>query len=496
MTVRLLKFLGAVVALSFMVPGAAGATDWLRAESPHFVVYSSGGEAELRANVRTLEDFDDLLRKVHNLPADAPTTRKLDLYLVSGPGELGEVRPNMVGKAYGFYSASLGDIFAVGIRSQAEDRDDTVLHEYVHHFMMQNYLTAYPAWLVEGYAEYFMTAELTPTVREVGRYNQERANTLANFPWIRVRDLLNKRPRELGPREGGVYYAQAWLLTHYMMSDPARRQALGRYLAALGKGTSSMQTWTDTVGDDEIGLEKKLKAHFRASLAGVNYPRARAFETEMSVSRMPKSADRLLLLGLRARGGGAPPADQPKLIDDIRREAARYPDDRLARLALAQVEVGYGDLSAGLAVLDAMLKSDPNDVEALRLAAYAHLRRVEDAKNGRAAVDEDRTAGLALLTRAFKLRPDDYQVLYNYARIQAGTPGYPSDNAVNALLRAVELAPQVDAIRVAAGEALITKQRGPEAIDVLTPVANNPHGGGFSPRAQALIARASGSAPP
>jgi tetratricopeptide (TPR) repeat protein len=479
-----------MAALVWLVPGLASAADWLRAESPHFVVYSSGGEAELRTYVRNLEDFDDLLRRVHNQPLDVAPTRKLDIYLVSGPGQLADIRPGLRDTTRGFYVANLGDIFATSIRTPSDGEDDIVMHEYVHHFMRQNYGAAYPAWLTEGYAEYFMTAKLEPKVREVGRYNQMRANTLLLRPWIRSRDLLSKRPDALARTDVGAFYAQAWLLTHYVMSDPTRRRGMAVYLGALGRGTPSMQAWTAAFGDDEITLDRKLKAYLRASLPGIDYPRAGPLVTDMTVTTMPASADHLLLMGLRARTGTFP-ADRDGLLEKVRTEAARYPGDRLAQLTQAQAEVSFGDLSTGLALLDKMLGANPDDIDALRLAAYAHVRRVRATADDKVA-EPDRVAGLALLGRAYKLRPDDYQVLFNYAAIQVGSPGYPSENAINALLRSIELAPQVDPARMLAGEALIARDRGPEAVDVLTSVANNPHGGAMAEQAQVLIAKARG----
>jgi hypothetical protein len=44
------------------VASAPAEAAWLRAESPHFVVYGEGDEAALRARTATLEDFDALLR--------------------------------------------------------------------------------------------------------------------------------------------------------------------------------------------------------------------------------------------------------------------------------------------------------------------------------------------------------------------------------------------------------------------------------------------------
>src|SRR5688500_4343027 len=38
------------------------------------------------------------------------------------------------------------------------DAEKILLHEYAHHFVLQNYAGAFPAWFVEGFAEFNSTA--------------------------------------------------------------------------------------------------------------------------------------------------------------------------------------------------------------------------------------------------------------------------------------------------------------------------------------------------
>ena len=130
----------AVAALVILIlsPGAAHA-DWLRAESERFVVYSDGGERGLREYVRKLETFDRVLRFRTGLAMDDAPVRKLPIYLVRGRAGLLQVHPASGDNTVGTYFATDEDIFAVAIRG--ED-DDVLLHEYVHHFMMQNFASA------------------------------------------------------------------------------------------------------------------------------------------------------------------------------------------------------------------------------------------------------------------------------------------------------------------------------------------------------------------
>ena len=42
-------------------------------------------------------------------------------------------------------------------------------------------------------------------------------------------------------RVQNAFYGRAWLLTHYLMSDPARRELLGHYVAAINAGAGAAE---------------------------------------------------------------------------------------------------------------------------------------------------------------------------------------------------------------------------------------------------------------
>src|SRR5436190_15018901 len=179
-----LTALAGAMTLAFSA-GAAEAAEWLRAETPHFVVYSEDGEAPLRSYAQMLEDYDGLLRAFHGRPVGEATAYKLSVYLVRDEAEFRRVCPEVAGGIVGNYLTMEEDVFIVAIRDAmsktAADRsagDATVLHEYTHYFMLQNYPDAYPAWWVEGYAEYFMTANLGGEAITLGATNGYRAEQI------------------------------------------------------------------------------------------------------------------------------------------------------------------------------------------------------------------------------------------------------------------------------------------------------------------------------
>lgn len=487
----------AIVALLLGVLVAAGwnasaaQAKWLRAETPHFVLYSDGPESNLRHFAADLEDFDTLLRTVHGMDPNGAPARKLDIYLVAGNDDLTRVWPTASDRVAGVYRANLGDIYAVAIRGERGSGDGQrfLFHEYVHHFMLQNYAAAYPAWLMEGYAEYFGSTRIQDNQIEVGVAPEGRARNLTGLPWLPLSQVAGLSPPTGTGRDargaGAMYYAESWLLTHYMLSDPARKARLGDFTAAIAAGGDPVKALETALGMDLVSAEKVLKTYLR-STPGIRYTRPGRPVTEVTVTTLTPSADALLLEAQRLKSG-VPVADQPAFLQLIRDRAARFPDDRLALLTQARAEITFGDRAAGEAILNRRIAAEPRDVDALWLMALSRLFAGNADRAHRAELYAQ--AG-PWLGKAFALDANRYQILYDFAQSRSLTPDYPTDNTLTVLLRAVQLAPQVAPVRLAAARALMKRGRFDQAIILLAPLANSPHGGDLAAAAQRLIRQA------
>jgi len=203
----------------------------------------------------------------------------------------------------------------------------------------------------------------------------------------------------------------------------------------------------------------------------------------VTVTRLPPSADDLLLDHLRLVAQRDDTVD-PKFLADVRRRAAKWPDDRYAELVWGAAEFAHGDIAAGEAIVQRRLDANTNDVEALLLAGTGQLtagHRQPDTRLARAR------AARPYLIKAHKLSDDDYRVLFAYAVSRTVEPGFPNENDLNAVLAARALAPAVDPITVMAGQALLEHGERERAVGLLAIVANNPHGGPLSAQARALM---------
>jgi tetratricopeptide (TPR) repeat protein len=469
------------------ISGAARA-EWLKAESDHFVVYGRSEKA-VRTYATQLEDFDSLLRRLHGRPKDEAVTRKLPVYLLADKAELLRVAPGQQ-KAAGLYFAAPAETFVIAIREGVTDEndqnrgDDVVLHEYVHHFMLRYYPSAYPIWLIEGYAEYYATADLGSKRLIVGGVNEGRARTLTQpGAWTPIQEVLSRTSglNSMTPAEGASFYAESWLLTHYIVSDPARYKLLKPYLDDARDSRDPVGAWKRVYGDTPDELRRKLFDYMNRPVPGGALPRNVEGEARMTMTSLPAGADAVLLENLRMHLG-VPDADRPALVADVHKRAAKAPQDRFSQYVVARVDARYGDRAAGEAGLRALLAADPNDEDALIALGESRMSAGKADPAIRAAAYGEASK---LFTRAFKLDPNNPGLLRDYANSKQLEP--QTQGLVNVRLKAVELAPEVGLFRLEAAEALVKANDLPIAKAVLTPLARSPHSDGMVEAAQAMV---------
>lgn len=147
---------------------------------------------------------------------------KLWIYLADGRDDLQEIWPGVGRGVAGFYSRSDDRIYAV-VDNTGEGSDHTLFHEYAHHYMFQYHSAVYPGWFVEGFAEYFAPSDMRMGQIRYGLHNPGRIYSLnQRNDWVPMDDVLRSRLTGNSARRGAAYYAQAWLLTHYMLGAPER----------------------------------------------------------------------------------------------------------------------------------------------------------------------------------------------------------------------------------------------------------------------------------
>ncbi|HEY0651254.1 hypothetical protein [Phenylobacterium sp.] len=471
--------LGALALVAIAGPAQAA---WIKAETDKFIVYGQGSEKAVRDYAAKLTTFDMLLRIYNPSVKDRKPPTKVQVFMLGNAQGLKRVRPNVGRYVLGFYAAMNEGVFAFAVNSEQFGSDDVLFHEYAHHFMLENFPTAYPAWFVEGWAEYFMTAEIKGNQLKVGGYNPARAYGILEEAWLPLDQVLSKSVADTKSARVNTYYAQAWLLMHYMFSDPKRAAQINKATLAITQGESPVKALEAATGMTMDQLTKELKAYRRLPVTTLTLKEPPP-AASIAVARLPASADDLLLDNARLILAPTGTVDAG-LVADVRRKAARYPGDALAERTLARLEFVMGDVAAGEAIMKRRLETSPDDLEDLLLAGTGQIMA---GMRDKASRDTRYRAARPMLAKAYQLNKTDFRPLYAYALSRSIEPTFPTDNDLTALLEARYLAPAVQENSIRAGLALLKKGRRDEAARMLAVVINNPHGGAFAARAREAL---------
>jgi hypothetical protein len=468
---------------------------WRRAETEHFIFYSDGSEKALREDVIKLERFDHLMRLVTGV-TETTSPVKLTVYFVSSGEKVRALYPGTVKQVVGFYNATLGGAYAVTPRSLQSYGDDygknyavpedvVLFHEYAHHLMLQYFSTAYPAWYVEGFAEFIGNARVERDgLAKYGLPNVGRAYSLLLGRQLPIEKLLTAQVADLKGNEAiESLYARGWTLTHYLHFEPSRKGQLGTYLNAVAKGTPSLDAARASFGDLKL-LNRALDRYLEGRMTYTKMNRPLPEPKPFTVTQLGEGSSDAVLLQFKLTRTTAPKEMEP-IAQALRTLAARFPDNIDIATALAEAETDLGNDAAGERAADTALKINPQSSRALLWKALSLALPLRRDKNTDAKKWKEVRGWIIKANRA---NPDDPLPLFNYylSFIDAGQPA--PDLAIQGLGKSVELVPQFDGARFTYAAALGGQKKYDLAVAVLNPVANDPHGGGTSDAARKIIA--------
>lgn len=231
----------------------------VQARTPNFTLSGDLSAEAAIDMISELERFRAALLEVHDVPAGT-TDQVVDIYIIHD-----EDMFQVLGVPETFiavYSiANVGPRVLVNgnvLRDHPERLRHSLRHEYVHHFNSLYQKTVIPKWMEEGLAEYYAGYKEHPD----GQYSfgsglPERTYTLT-YPvkaWFPMHSLVqslgtiarvSQKERKIPWEWEGehldtisLFYAQSWILVHYMMNQPgglARLDAFNEEVITIVSG--------------------------------------------------------------------------------------------------------------------------------------------------------------------------------------------------------------------------------------------------------------------
>lgn len=466
--------LSVMMAAASLIAGPARAIDWVEVKTTHFILYGKKSDRDLPQLATRLELLNRLLEKLMNVTSERTdnSERPLLVYVVSQS----EVTQNAGSSTVaGFYASGLRNGYAIVKQGKGGGtfdlgQEQILFHEFAHHFMLANVTGAYPGWYVEGFAEFFSTLEFKDDKSILfGKVPMYRAPALVMADLYPMAKLLHGTSAGLNLQEGDRYYGTAWLLTHYLTVGSERNKELVQYLNDLASPGGAKEVGSYFAGG-EAALAKELNAYRRGKLKGYSLPLSSEGMAPPAIRPLAPDENALLIDELRfKRPMGSD--DAAALAADVRKVAAGFADSAYAQAFLAEVEADLGAWEPALAAADTALRLDSANARAHAARAQALWGK---AKAGTGAIDYKPV--VQEIVAANKADLEDPYPLYLYF-LAKRSQGPVSDIALQGLRKAFLQLPQNSMYRWAYAEAMAQRKDYAEAILVITPLANDPHGG-------------------
>jgi len=244
---------------------------WFEARTGHFNTYSCGPTQEVAKLAARLEQF----RLAYALLAGTQSVASPPIVVMAFPDHesLAPFLPVYDGKpanlAAFFSRGSDENLIALSLARTGSDSRamETVFHEYAHLLLRHNEWF-WPMWLKEGMADIYSTFELSGAQGiRIGKPLDLYLRLLYRGPLLPLRDLfaVTRESPEYNERERqGVFYAESWLLVHYLMlgDNPRYRTRFGQMTPLLRAGQTPEQAVTNALKSSVAELERDFRSYF------------------------------------------------------------------------------------------------------------------------------------------------------------------------------------------------------------------------------------------
>ncbi|HXG85815.1 MAG TPA: tetratricopeptide repeat protein [Pyrinomonadaceae bacterium] len=275
---RLIFAFAVLLSILFFPPSTVSAKDeWTRVSSKNFNLIGNADEKNIRAVGVRLEQFREALREIFNgLNFDSPIPTTVVVFKSAA-----DFKPYKPIKANGDINDIAAGYFLPGddvnyitlVGGETSDAYSTIFHEYTH-FLIRNNLgeSVIPAWYNEGIAEYYETFTVAENrTITLGAAQTKSAALLARsslIPFETFFGIDNYSLHEQGDEAVGLFYAQAWALTHYLIhgNGGARKNRLDKFLVLLLAGKAPKPAFAEAFQIDYAAMETELKKYIEQSI--------------------------------------------------------------------------------------------------------------------------------------------------------------------------------------------------------------------------------------
>ena len=484
-----------------VVQGLKDQSEWFKAESEHFVVYSDTSRYNVFQLLNNMERLDFMLR-AYTKPYLRPRPRepKLTLYFHRRNAALARHADGKPLDAVGLYNSCSEGVLAAGIlmdpivelgnasllKGATNDTLNYLFEGYARHFLYRHTTIRTPRSFIDGFALYFATVRFSDDQMAIGR-SPVNIGRYLNFleegspAKLSYTDLLNDKDddKDSSTTAGAAdlkleVAARSWLLTHFMLSTEDKRTRLARYLDLANRDVPATAAFETAFGIKLKQLSNELWRYRRTSLieSQVEVPALPA--ARIAYTDLPNSVTDYVMIDATLKACPSR-ATGEALLRDMTSRPDGTPQHPLARLALGRAQIDWGNPEDAIADLGALAGGAKGNNEARYLLGVAHLR-LANRQQGAAKADS-LAAARRNLADAVNADPASAEAAYALLRAELDSGEALSDTALTAAELAWKNASGVNEYARAA--ALVNAYAGNsaksrQALKVLANTGNDP----------------------
>jgi tetratricopeptide (TPR) repeat protein len=240
---------------------------WIECRTESFTLYSNAPENRTRQLAVQLERFRRALARMtrgFELDMHVPTTA----FVFKSDAAFRPYKQDASGKTMNFAGYFLPRPFRnyITLDASAGAQPMRVVYHEFFHAVMNASVGDLPTWLNEGLAEWFSTFTDVPGSTKVyaGHPIDEHLAYIGlekPLPWTEVFRTTRDSPAYNEAKRQGAFYAQSWLIVHYLNSTDEGSRALGRYLTLLRSGAEETAAFAEAFGKTHEALAAEVDVY-------------------------------------------------------------------------------------------------------------------------------------------------------------------------------------------------------------------------------------------
>ncbi len=300
---------------------------WIRINSEHFELISTGGEGSARDLLKYFEQvrgfFVQALGQMKG--SEAPVT----IVMFNSAKDYDPFKISETAAAF-YHSGGERDYIVLG--PTGDERHETAVHEFVH-LLVRHAGIEFPPWLNEGIADLYSTLKPQGDKIMVGTPVSGRVYQIANENWAPLEAIVSADLRSEyynDKNKVGSLYSEGWLLTHMLMLSDGYREKFLQFVSAL-KQEGSKPALESVYGRPLSKIEQDMRYYMQQNTIKVAvFPvRFQKNVGPLNAEPLPPFDAKLRLVGLLS--GPKQAAQAAKMYAELFAEQPKRPEPHILK---------------------------------------------------------------------------------------------------------------------------------------------------------------------